>query len=260
MTASMPMASIVSIVSRTDSPLFTDEDDTANDMVSAESRLAAVSKLSRVRVESSKNSDTTVRPRSAGTLGMDTPADLDEGVGQVQQLIDLVTVEVADRQQVPGGVHRCSRRCAGSGHDFWSSPSSTPGHGDVDQLVAAGWQVLADEVGADRQLPVATVDHHRQLHDAWAAEVDHRVERGADRPSGEQHVVDEDHDAPVQVDRDLGDLLGQHRADADVVAVQRDVQGADGDTVLGVVDLLDLLEGRRPARGRVGRRRSAARS
>ena len=39
-------------------------------MTSADSRRAAVSKLSRVRVESSKNSDTTVLPRSAGTLGM----------------------------------------------------------------------------------------------------------------------------------------------------------------------------------------------
>ena len=39
-------------------------------MTSADSRRAAVSKLSRVRVESSKNSDTTVLPRRAGTLGM----------------------------------------------------------------------------------------------------------------------------------------------------------------------------------------------
>ena len=39
-------------------------------MVSAPSRLAAVSKLSRVRVESSKKSDTTVLPRRAGTFGM----------------------------------------------------------------------------------------------------------------------------------------------------------------------------------------------
>ena len=49
----MPMASMVSMVSRTDSPLFTDDEDTAKLMVSAESRLAAVSKLRRVRVESS---------------------------------------------------------------------------------------------------------------------------------------------------------------------------------------------------------------
>ena len=39
-------------------------------MVSADSRLAAVSKLSRVRVESSKNTLHTVLPRSAGTRGL----------------------------------------------------------------------------------------------------------------------------------------------------------------------------------------------
>ena len=49
----MPMASMVSAVSRSDSPFFTDEVDTEKFIVSADSRLAAVSKLSRVRVESS---------------------------------------------------------------------------------------------------------------------------------------------------------------------------------------------------------------
>ena len=51
--ASTPMAAIVITVSRTDSPLFTDDEDTEKFMVSAFSRLAAVSNESRVRVESS---------------------------------------------------------------------------------------------------------------------------------------------------------------------------------------------------------------
>ena len=68
--ASTPIAAIVSIVSRRLSPLFTLDDDTAKFMVSADRRLAAVSKLSRVRVESSKNTLQTVLPRSAGTLGL----------------------------------------------------------------------------------------------------------------------------------------------------------------------------------------------
>ena len=69
-TRSIPMASMVSTVSRSDSPLLTDELDAEKVMTSAERRRAAVSKLSRVRVESSKNNDTTVLPRSAGTRGM----------------------------------------------------------------------------------------------------------------------------------------------------------------------------------------------
>ena len=51
--ASMPMASMVSTVSRSDSPLLTDEVLTEKFMVSAERRLAAVSKERRVRVLSS---------------------------------------------------------------------------------------------------------------------------------------------------------------------------------------------------------------
>ena len=63
------MSVIVATVSRSDSPLLTLEVETLKVKVSAESRLAAVSKLKRVRVESSKNKLATVRPRSAGTFG-----------------------------------------------------------------------------------------------------------------------------------------------------------------------------------------------
>ena len=51
--ASTPMASMVSTVSRSDSPFLTDDVLTLKFIVSAESRLAAVSNDSRVRVESS---------------------------------------------------------------------------------------------------------------------------------------------------------------------------------------------------------------
>ncbi len=67
----MPMASIVSTVSRNDSPFFTAELATASDNTSADSRLAAVSKESRVRVDSSKNSVATTFPRRVGTLGIE---------------------------------------------------------------------------------------------------------------------------------------------------------------------------------------------
>ena len=64
------MASIVSTVSRRDSPLLSELDEPVKVMTSAESRLAAVSNDSRVRVESSKKVDTTVLPRNAGTFGI----------------------------------------------------------------------------------------------------------------------------------------------------------------------------------------------
>ena len=67
----MPMASTVSTVSRRDSPFLTDEAATARESTSAESRLAAVSKESRVRVDSSKKRVATTLPRSVGTLGIE---------------------------------------------------------------------------------------------------------------------------------------------------------------------------------------------
>ena len=64
------MASIVSTVSRNDSPLLRELEEPVKVITSAESRLATVSKDSLVHVESSKNVDTTVLPLNAGTLGM----------------------------------------------------------------------------------------------------------------------------------------------------------------------------------------------
>jgi hypothetical protein len=51
--ASTPMASTVRQVSRRDSPFFTEEEDRAKFMVSADRRLAAISNDRRVRVDSS---------------------------------------------------------------------------------------------------------------------------------------------------------------------------------------------------------------
>ncbi len=51
--ASIPIASMVFTVSRRLSPFFTDDEPTANDIVSAERRFAAVSNERRVRVDSS---------------------------------------------------------------------------------------------------------------------------------------------------------------------------------------------------------------
>ena len=119
---------------------------------------------------------------------------------------------------------------------------------DVDHLVAPGGQVLADVVGPDRQLAVAPVDHDRQLHRPGPAVVVERVERGPDRAAGEEHVVDEHHDRAVEVDGDVGDRLGQHRPQPDVVAVEGDVEACRPASSTPV----DLRRARRPARSASG--------
>ena len=62
------MASMLRAVSRNVSPLDTLDPLDEKSSTSADSRLAASSKLARVRVEDSKNRLTTTRPRSAGTF------------------------------------------------------------------------------------------------------------------------------------------------------------------------------------------------
>ena len=74
----------------------------------------------------------------------------------------------------------------------------------LDALLERRRQVLADVVGLDRQLAVAAVDEDDQLDRARTAEVDQRVERGADRPPRVEHVVDEQDLAIVDRERDLG--------------------------------------------------------
>ena len=131
----------------------------------------------------------------------------------------------------------------------------TPSSLDVDHLVAAGRQVLADEVGSDGQLAVAPVDHDGQLDGPGAAEVAQGVEGGANRAAGEQHVVDQHDDRAGQVDRDVGRRLGQHRAQPDVVAVEGDVEASRPGTLVA----LDLGRGSRPSARPGARRRSAGR-
>jgi hypothetical protein len=58
---------MVSTVSLRLSPFVSDEVLAVNDIVSADSAFAALSKLSFVRVDGSKNIVATVFPRSAGT-------------------------------------------------------------------------------------------------------------------------------------------------------------------------------------------------
>ncbi len=71
----------------------------------------------------------------------------------------------------------------------------------LDALVAGGGQVLADVVGADRQLAVAAVDEHGELDALGPAVVEERLDRGADRAAGVEDVVDE-HDGPA-VEREV---------------------------------------------------------
>ena len=101
---------------------------------------------------------------------------------------------------------------------------------DPDPLGERGREVLADEVGADRQLAVAAVDQHGELHGPGPAHLGQRVERGPDRAAGVEHVVDQHHGLAVDAaGRDVGRHQGPGRLEAQVVAVHRHVERPDRD-------------------------------
>ena len=197
-------------------------------MTSADSRLAASSKLMRVRVESSKKRLTTVRPRSVGSFLTSRPASAGVDLrGGVEHERRVGAVQVGRLEQVP--LH-CGLPL---GHEHLVDAVDL-GEVDLHLLAARGRHVLADEVGPDRQLAVAAVDEDGELDRAGPAEVAQRVERRAHRAAGVEDVVDE-HDEPV-VDAGVGQHRGLQRADAaqpQVVAVERDVDGADVDRRAG---------------------------
>ena len=106
----------------------------------------------------------------------------------------------------------------------------------LDALAARGRQVLADVVGADRKLAVAAVDEAGELDARGPAVVEERLDRGADRAAGVEDVVDEDAGLALEREVELrgaDDRLRVERrlapaADVDVVAVEGDVEGAEG--------------------------------
>ena len=105
--ASTPIAATVSIVSRRLSPLLTLDEPAVNVITSAESRLAAVSNDSRVRVESSKNMLHTVRPRKRRDLRVGPGVDLDHVLGEVEEAMDGVDTDLGDRPEM---FHLCVPR------------------------------------------------------------------------------------------------------------------------------------------------------
>jgi len=89
--------------------------------------------------------------------------------------------------------------------------------------------VLADKVGADRELAVPAVDEDRQADGAGTTVVDEFVHGGPDGPAREEDVVDQDDHTSVDGKRDLRLAYDRRVPDSgEVVAVERDVYRAEG--------------------------------
>ena len=167
-----------------------------------------------------------MRPRRVGTFLMSrrpTSAKL-SARSRIASISARESCSIAE--QVP---HALTSATCGS-EIVTSSTSSISSSRTLTRSLARGRQVLADVVGADRQLAVAAVAEHRELHPLRAAVVEERLDRGPHRAAGEEDVVDEDDGAAGEVEVDVGgvdDRLRRRRLGADVVAVEGDVDVAD---------------------------------
>src|SRR5258708_14177523 len=222
------IAERLATVSSKDSPF--DWDDTAmlRLMTSADSRLAAISKVVRVRVEGSKNRLKTLLPLSSGTFFTSrsvTPTN-DSAVSRIWARISRGRPSMESRccsspLALSWGL-RCTFRLQRQGELAVGTALQAQAHtlGNVH----LGAAVLR----ADRQLASAAVGEHHQRDARRPAPVEQLVHCRADRAAGVQHVVHQQELAAVDVERDLGALgIVMQALLVVIVAVERDVHQAE---------------------------------
>ena len=243
-TRSGAMACRLSAVSISVSPFSSAEPEVEKLMLSADRRFSAISKLERVRVEASKKRLSTVLPRRVGTflIARSPISANDSAVSRISPISAGESSAMPSRslrRQRMGAFGVISAGAVRALQDAHLLGLVGGEERDLDDLALRGRDLLAHEVGLDRQLAVAAVDQHGELHDARPAEVDQLVERRAHGAAGVEDVVAEDDPAVVDRPRQMGPLDQRLRADGrEIVAVESDVEGADGD--LGPFHPLDL--------------------
>ena len=159
---------------------------------SAPSRLAAISKLVRVRVEASKNRLTIILPRSVSSFFKDWLCMRLKILGPRQDRFDLGAVQLFDSEQSRAWhLQLASLAATFSTSSTFSIPSISWNFTSMISM-SRGLHRAADEARLDRQLAMAAVDQHQQLHARRPAVIEQRVQRGANgaarctarRPSG----------------------------------------------------------------------------
>ena len=196
-------------------------------MASAPRRLAAISKLVRVRVEASKNRLTIILPRSVSSFFSDWLCMGWKSLARAR----MASISARSRSSIPSSPAGIAFTPLRGGYllhqqNFLHAVDFLELH--FDDLVVGGLHHAADEARLDGQLAVAAVDQRQQLHARRAAVVEQRVERRAHGAARVQHVVHQDDVLALHGERNLGgahDGLDVHRGQ--IVAVQVDVEDAD---------------------------------
>src|SRR6266508_4443270 len=193
-------ASRVRTVSLSDSPLSADEPLDLIDITSAESRFAASSKLDEVRVDDSKKRLTTVRPRSVGSFLTSRSSERSNAraVASRRSTSSRSRSRIEIRCRRTGGRGgRSSRISRSSAMAFLLAGRDEQDAVDLvhleqlhlDPRVARRREVLADVVGADRELAVAAVDQNGEPDATRPPVGEERLDRRPDRPPRVEDVV-----------------------------------------------------------------------
>src|SRR6478609_4285334 len=193
------IATRLSIVSSRVSPLLVDDTPMLRLITSADNRLAAISKVVRVRVLFSKNRLNTVLPRSRGTF-LTSRSAIDTNGRAVSSMRSMTGAGS------PSSVSRCCNSpsplsCGlrtGRAFDrldrqFEAAVQMALQH---DRRIARDRDPGTDVSGFDRQLAPAAVDQDRELDRLRPPIVEQLVDRRPDRATGIEHVIDQ-HDAAV---------------------------------------------------------------
>src|SRR5213083_2297985 len=189
------------------SPLAVEERAMSRLMTSAESRLAAISNVVRVRVLFSKKRLKTLLPRSSGTFFTSRSAIDTNGtaVSRMRPMISAGSSSSVSRCCSSPSALSCGL-CTGDAPRGFDRQLEAAVEVALqhDRQIARDRETRADICCFDRQLAAAAIDQHRELDGFRPSIVEQLVDRGADRPAGVEHIVNQ-HDAAA------GDLEGQRR-------------------------------------------------
>src|SRR5882724_11374892 len=200
------IAERLATVSSSDSPLVCEEMAIFRLMTSAESRLAAISKVVRVRVDGSKNRLKTLLPRNSGTFFTSrsvTPAK-DSAVSRICVRISRGRPSMESRCCSSPAWFSCGLRCTLRLQDErqlaarLARQAQAHAGGNLDASAAI--------LRADRQLAPATVGQDDERDARRPPIVEKLVHRRAHRAAGIEHVVDQQDLAAAHVERNLGAL------------------------------------------------------
>src|SRR5688500_16633543 len=175
-------------------------------MTSADRRLAAISKVVRVRVEGSKNRLNTLLPRSSGTFFTSrsvTPAK-DSAVSRIWESTSRGRPSMDNRCCSSPLALSCGLRCTGG----LECEGKLAVRAALEAQAHAGgnFESRPAMLGADRQLPAAAVGEHHERNALRATVVEELVHRRAHRAAGVEDVVHEQEILAADIEGDAGAL------------------------------------------------------